>query len=111
MKKNWITWLVILGVIIIAIVVLATKNSHTETPEGISKCIGEKSVLYIQLGCLACEAQKNLFGENIKYLTLIDCFYEKEKCSGIEGTPTWEIKGEKYKGIQSIEKLQELTGC
>ena len=111
MKKNWITWLVILGVIIIAIVALATKNSAPETSEEIAKCIGEKSILYVQLGCYACEAQKDLFGENYKYLNLVDCFYEKEKCSGIEGTPTWEIKGEKYKRIQSIQELQELTGC
>ena len=75
------------------------------------KCIGQESVLYVQLGCHACETQQEIFGDNYKYLNRIDCFYEKEKCPGIEATPTWEIKGKRYKGVKSIEKLRELTGC
>jgi len=47
----------------------------------------------------------------LKYLEIIDCWFEKEKCENISGTPTWKIKGEYYKGVQSIKKLQELTGC
>ncbi len=79
--------------------------------EEIAMCIGENSELYVQLGCNACETQKEMFGDNYKYLNVIDCWSEKEKCSEIQYTPTWIINGEKYTGVQSIEKLKELTGC
>ena len=52
-----------------------------------------------------------MFGKNRQYLNTIDCWYEREKCLGIQSTPSWIIKGEKYIGVQSIEKLKELTGC
>ena len=90
---------------------LILSKKHPETPENIVKCIGENSELYGQLGCSACKKQEELFGENSKYLTIIDCWNEREKCLEIEYTPTWIIKGEKYVGVQSIEKLKELTGC
>ncbi|MBS3076313.1 hypothetical protein J4481_01060, partial [Candidatus Pacearchaeota archaeon] len=86
-------------------------KNHPETPEEIVKCIGENSVLYVQLGCSHCKTQEDMFGKNLKYLEIIDCWFEKEKCENISGTPTWKIKGEYYKGVQSIKKLQELTGC
>ena len=109
-KTNIITMLIILGIIILSIIIL--NKSPSDTPDTkIVKCIGENSELYIQLGCHACEIQEEMFGENYQYINSIDCFYEREKCDGISATPTWIINGEKYKGVQSIEKLKELTGC
>lgn len=104
---------IIIGIIILAIVILLLLPSKApaETSEEIAKCIGEKSTLYVQLGCSHCEDQEELFGENIKYLNKIDCFYETEKCADIVGTPTWEIKNNLYTGVQSIDKLKELTNC
>jgi len=107
-KRLWITFAIILGVIILSAIILSRGN-------GVSKettvCIANNSELYVQLGCHACEAQEKIFGENYKYLNVIDCFYEREKCSNIQYTPTWIIKGEKYTKVQSIKKLKELTGC
>jgi hypothetical protein len=37
------------------------------------------------------------FGENYQNLNVVDCFYEREKCSEIEYTPTWIINNEKIK--------------
>ena len=110
-KKRWITLGVILIVVIIAIAVMT--RSHPETDKEITKCIGENSVLYTQLGCHACELQEDLFGENYQYLNTIDCFFKQEACieKEIRATPTWIIKEEKYVGVQSIEQLKELTGC
>lgn len=110
-KGNIITILIILGIIIFAII--AINRPHPQTTEEIAKCIGENSKLYTQLGCSHCEEQEEMFGDNLKYLDIIDCFYERDKCSSedIEATPTWLIKGKKYEGVQTIEKLQELTGC
>jgi uncharacterized protein YxeA len=109
MKKSLITILVILGVIIFAGIILIKSNGNIE--QQLAKCIGENSELYVQLGCNACGTQTDKFGENKKYLNVIDCWEEREKCSGIEYTPTWIIEGEKYIGVYSIDKLKELTGC
>ena len=108
-KKSLVTILMIIAVIILAVIIMT--RSHPETSEEVAKCIGKNSKLYIQLGCSACKIQENIFGENVKYLNIIDCWFEREKCGGIEYTPTWIIKGEKYDEVFSIKKLQELTGC
>ncbi len=107
-KRSLITILVILGVIIISIIII---NSSNGVSKETAMCIGENSELYVQLGCNACKHQEEMFGENKKYLNIIDCWYERDKCLNIEYTPTWIIKGEEYIGVQSIKKLKELTGC
>jgi len=107
-KKRWITFAVIIAVIIFSIIIINRGN-------GVSKqtamCIANNSELYTQLGCHACEIQEGIFGKNYEYLNVVDCWFEIEKCSGITHTPTWIIKGEKYVEVQSIKKLKELTGC
>jgi hypothetical protein len=110
MKRYLISILIVLAVIVFVGVILFTKLSPH--PDGnIAKCIGQKSVLYTQLGCHACKIQEDMFGENYQYLNVVDCFYEREKCGEIEATPTWVIEEQKYRGVQSIETLKELTGC
>jgi len=104
-----VTLAIIVGVILVAFFIISSKTSNTS--EELAKCIGEKAQLFTQLGCHACKTQEELFGENYKFLNVVDCFYEGEKCGGIEYTPTWIINGEKIVGVQSIEKLKELTGC
>ena len=95
---------------IFASVILIVKSSPE--PNGdVAKCIGQKSILYTQLGCHACKIQQDMFGENYQYLNVVDCWVEREKCGEIEATPTWVIDGQKYRSVQSIEKLKELTGC
>ncbi len=107
-KRTLITIAIILGVIILSAIILSRGN-------GVSKetatCIGENSVLYVQLGCHACETQEKLFGNSYQYLNIIDCWFEQDKCTEIQYTPTWIISGEKYTGVTNIEKLKELTGC
>lgn len=108
-KSTWVTISIIFGVIIIATVIL---NKQTPgTSKDIAECIGKESTLYTQLGCHACETQEEMFGENYQYLNIIDCLFEKDKCSEITATPTWIINGEKYIGVQNINKLKDLTNC
>jgi len=112
MKKNTkliITIIVILAIVVLALLILNKPSS--EVTKEFAQCLGNNSILYVQLGCHACKIQEDMFGDTYQYLTTIDCFYERDKCSGIEFTPTWVIKEESYTGIQSIEKLKELTGC
>ncbi|MEK6906069.1 MAG: thioredoxin domain-containing protein [Nanoarchaeota archaeon] len=108
-KNNYITLIIIIAIIILTYFII--QRDEPTTSEETAKCIGQNSVLYVQLGCIHCKEQEDMFGNNTKYLNMIDCFYEKEKCKEIMATPTWIIKGEKYDGLQSIEKLKELTDC
>ena len=108
-KSNLITIAVI--VVVLILVAILTRGSPTgNVTKGVAQYIGDNSVLYVQKGCHACETQEEIFGENNEYLTIIDCFYEREKCEGITHTPTWIINGEKYVGVKSIDELKELTG-
>lgn len=109
MKKNTLSLLIVVGVIAAAFILLYRPADGVS--EQTARCIAEHSHLYTQLGCHACEIQEELFGESYKYLNKTDCFFEREKCSDIEATPTWVIDGQAYVGVQSIEKLKELTGC
>ncbi len=115
-KNKLVTTIVVVSILLLAGVVIFFKNFQGSTiqdlpSEKIAKWIGEHSVLYVQAGCSHCVDQENLFGENLKFLTTIDCLKETQKCVAeeIEGTPTWTIDGEKYVGVLSIEKLKELT--
>ncbi|MEA3414474.1 MAG: hypothetical protein U9Q99_03045 [Nanoarchaeota archaeon] len=108
-QSNLITFGIIL-VITILVVIAFNKPTSTITKEN-TKCIGENTILYTQTGCHACETQKDFFGKNYQYLTIIDCSYEKEKCMNIQATPTWIINNEEHIGVQSINKLNELTKC
>lgn len=108
-KKSVTTLIIIFGVIVLSFLVI--NKSHPDVEKETVQCIAEKSVLYIQLGCHACETQEKMFGNNYQYLNVVDCFFEREKCSEITATPTWTINNQKYEGIQEINKLKELTGC
>jgi glutaredoxin len=86
-----------------------------DTPaEQVAKWIGENSILYVQTGCIHCEEQEDLFGSNVRFLTIVDCLDNEntQKCIdvGIVSTPTWIINGQKYAGVQTIETLKSLTG-
>lgn len=102
-----IGFFVLIGIIIF----LSLFKPEINTEEEVARCIGEKTTLYVQLGCPHCDDQEALFGENIKHIEVIDCFYERESCIGITATPTWVIKGEQHTGKKTIKELKELTGC
>lgn len=110
-KKSLVTIIVILAVIVLAIIILTRSNPQTNKEVVI--CIGERAELFTQLGCHACEIQEEIFGDNYKYLTITNCFFEGKECieKNIRGTPTWVINGEQYLGARQIDKLKELTGC
>lgn len=116
-KKNKNTIITIIIILAIALLVYYVKFKPNPTPsnvtEEVAKCIGENSIVYSQIGCHACEAQKELFGEYYNNTNEFVCNDNWEACTsaGIEATPTWLIKGQLYRGVQTIEELQEATGC
>jgi len=113
MKKNTLITLIIIAAVVVLGLVLSSRGGEAKVPEEIAQCIGENSVLYVQLGCPHCKTQEDMFGSSKKYLETIDCFYERAECQEkeIKATPTWLIDEEYYEGVQTIERLQELTGC
>lgn len=110
-KSIIFTILILIAVIILAYLALNKRTPITD--QEVVKCIGSKSVLYIQLGCHACKTQEEMFGDNYQYLSKVDCWYTNQPCvdNNITATPTWIIKGERVVGVQTIDKLKELTGC
>ena len=109
-KGKAITIFVILAVIIF-LYFQFSKPSPSPVSEELAKCIGENSILFTQTGCVHCENQYKLFGSSKKFLNMVDCVYEKAKCSEIKGTPTWVINETQYVGVQQVDRLKELTGC
>ena len=62
----------------------------------------------------ACLTQKNMFGDAVEFLDIIECDQEgKQECEdmAIKATPTWIINNIKYTGVLSLEGLAELAGC
>lgn len=110
-KGNLITIIIVLAVIALAVYALTRNNGNTDVE--LAKCIGSKSTLYLQTGCFACQKQEDLFGDTYKYLNVVDCLVKNQECLNkeITATPTWIINNEKIVGVQTIEKLKELTGC
>ena len=110
-RGNLVTALIIIAVIVLAVYAMTRNNANTD--EELAKCIGSKSTLYIQKGCFACQKQEELFGETYKYLNVVDCLVDRQKCidKEITATPTWVINNEKLVGVRTIEKLKELTNC
>ncbi|MEN7981844.1 MAG: hypothetical protein ABFQ65_00155 [Nanoarchaeota archaeon] len=108
-KKSVLTLIIIFGIILLSFAIL--NKPHPDIEKETAQCIGQNSVLYIQLGCHACETQEKMFGNNYQHLNVVDCFFEKEKCQNIKYTPTWIINNKKYQGVQDIDKLKELTNC
>jgi len=99
--------------VLILITLISGCNNTNNIDKNLVKCISEKSVVYISSGCVACDKQEKLFGDNFKELNVIDCVFESEKCrqANITAVPTWFIDEKSYKGVQNIDKLKELTGC
>ena len=118
-KEKSITFSIVVLILLVAGGIIYFKSTGFNTQNTVSeeeaRWIGEHSVLYTQTGCIHCEEQEDLFGENFKYLHIIDCAENQEKAlvcnlGGISATPTWIINGERYVGIQTVERLKELTG-
>ena len=74
-------------------------------------------VMYSAYWCPHCHDQKELFGkEAISKLVIVECAIDglnnqRDLCDrkGITGYPSWEINGELESGIQSLEKLADLS--
>ncbi len=68
--------------------------------------------------CSHCHEQKELFGKQaFSRINYIECDEKGKnaqpqlcKDAGVKGFPTWEINGQFYLGVQSLEKLADVSG-
>ncbi|MGE5446136.1 MAG: vitamin K epoxide reductase family protein [Ignavibacteriales bacterium] len=74
------------------------------------------ATMYGAYWCPHCMEQKELFGEAFKYINYVECDPMGRRANpalcnekGIKGYPTWEIKGNFYPGVRSLEELSNLS--
>lgn len=68
--------------------------------------------------CPHCHAQQTLFGKQaVEHLTYVECDEEgiepqPNACqaAGVQSYPTWEINGQTYAGVQSLQSLAAASG-
>ena len=76
------------------------------------------AVMYGAYWCPHCHEQKELFGKEANAeLAYVECDAgginpQPDLCrsKGIQGYPSWEIKGELYSGRQTLDELAEYSG-
>lgn len=78
------------------------------------ECLKEKGVtMYGVDTCSNCQTQKELLGEDFKYVDYVNCDFNKAKCveKGIQFYPVWTKGNEVLVGVQTRESLAEFSGC
>ena len=102
----------------LAIILLSLSvNSYMKKPgqyNDFTNCFTEKgAVIYGNDFCSYTAQQLNYFGKSKKYLNYVKCIDNEELCNskGVSITPTWEINGKSYSGVQTFERLSAITGC
>ncbi|NEP52956.1 MAG: hypothetical protein F6K65_30825 [Moorea sp. SIO3C2] len=76
------------------------------------------AVKYGAWWCPHCHAQQTLFGKQaFEHLTYVECDEEGVdpqpnacRAAGIESYPSWEINGQVYAGVQSLQSLAAASG-
>jgi glutaredoxin len=73
--------------------------------------------MYGTFWCPYCNRQKELFGAAVDRLQLIECDpkganAQPDACAkaNVSSYPSWEVNGQIYRGMQSLEELAALSG-
>lgn len=97
---------------------LAPSPEETPVPATLSQfasCLTSYGLkMYGTKTCPNCKAQKELFGDGVDKLTLIDCDDQAALCTEkkIRGYPTWEFPdGRMVSGVVPLEYFSQQTGC
>ena len=74
-------------------------------------------VMYGAYWCPHCADQKAMFKESAEQLPYVECAADGDapqpqlcQQKGIQGYPTWEISGQLYPGVRSLDELADLSG-
>ena len=78
---------------------------------------GRGATMYGSHTCSHCERQKQLFGRAFGHITYVECGRsgpdpDPTLCAAkkIRSYPTWEIEGEFYEGVRTLEQLGRISG-
>lgn len=73
--------------------------------------------LYSTFWCPYCNRQKEMFGDAANDLAVIECDPNGKNAqpalcasANISSYPTWEINGQLYRGMRSLDELAEISG-
>ncbi|ASC71306.1 Vitamin K epoxide reductase [Halomicronema hongdechloris C2206] len=77
----------------------------------------EGDVMYGAYWCPHCADQKEMFDQASDQIPYVECDSKGENAQpqlcqqkGVQGYPTWEINGELYPGVRSLDEIAELSG-
>ncbi len=96
---------------------LASKSSGPRDGrlDAFALCLAQKDItMYGAAWCSHCKTQKALFGASFEKVPYVECPENQKLCldKGVTGYPTWiSGDGEKFAGVQSLERLSEISGC
>ncbi|NJO08874.1 MAG: hypothetical protein HC873_03550 [Leptolyngbyaceae cyanobacterium SL_1_1] len=112
------------GVAVLGSLLIGCSQTESATTEPLSfeaqladYLTAEGDKMYGAYWCPHCAEQKERFGNAVDRIPYVECDPKGEEAQpeicqakGIKGYPTWEIKGEIYMGVQSVEELATLSG-
>lgn len=111
--KKYFVFAIILLIIIVSIFLVRGYMKSPGKFDDFAKCLGEKGVVYGNDYCSYTVTQLGYFGKSQKHLNYVKCIDNEALCDekGVEKTPTWEINGDMYSGVQDFERLSAVSGC
>lgn len=114
-KRKTITYSALAILIIAALGTLVyLMGSAPGQYDSFAKCLKSKgAVIYGDDFCEFTKRQMGMFGNSFGYLDYVKCAENQGLCDskGVAVTPTWEISGQMYSGVQTFQKLSEVSGC
>ena len=116
-KINFKKYFIIISIIIILLLLALSINTQIKKPgkyDGFAKCLKEKgAIIYGNDYCSYTNKQLGFFGKSQKYLNYVKCIDNEALCDekNIKTTPTWEINGGMYSGVQTFEALSAYSRC
>lgn len=106
------------GLLVGGYVVSAPRSAAAGYAEGLARHLTASGVkFYGAYWCPHCTDQKAMFGKAQRYLPYVECdarspIGQPQVCAQAEirAFPTWDIGGNRYEGVLSLEDLARLTG-
>ncbi len=107
--------LLILGTLVTVILQSGGEAVPSTKYDVFAQCLASKKLtMYGAVSCSYCKKEKANFRESFKYVPYVECPENPNLCleKGVKGYPTWIAEnGEKYVGLQGLEKLSQISSC
>jgi|GEM_PF-255218 len=124
--KFWVSTIAVGLVLALGLMFVQSSGGPGDKYNAFAECLNEKGFIeYGSATCASCAKQKAMFGDAWEFMKEVECDprnpgNEVQRCiaKGIKKTPTWFQEDENQNtlyefppGIQSLEKLSEISGC